>query len=104
PDPPDLSARGSPTRCAPTPPPPRDSTREPACPRPPARRTGPARSVNRAGMEATAAAVGPQLSPDVLLPRELSRGPHARLHRALFAARGRRPRSLQRPRYRAPPG
>ena len=59
---------------------------------------------DRARVEGPAAAVGPLVPPDVLVPRELPGGPRPRLHRPLLAARRRRPRSVLRPRDDAAPG
>ena len=54
-------------------------------PRPPPR--GLAATRNRAGVEGPAAALGPLVPPDVLVPRELSGSPCARVHRSVFAPR-----------------
>ena len=64
----------------------------------------PPRDRDRAGLEAPAAAVGPQPPPDVLVPRELPGGPRPRVHRPLQPARRRRARPVLRPRHRAAPG
>ena len=58
----------------------------------------------RARVEGPAAAVGPCVPPDVLVPRELPGRPDPRLHRPLFAAGRRRPRPVLRPRHDAAPG
>ena len=59
---------------------------------------------DRARVEGPAAAVGPPVPPDVLVPRELPGGPRPRLHRPLLAPRRRRPRPVLRPRHDAAPG
>ena len=79
----------------------RGPRRGPARPRAAARAAG---DRHRARVEGAAAPVGPQLPPDVLVPRELPGGPHPRVHRPLLAARRRRPRPVLRARHDAPPG
>ena len=76
-------------------------SRRPARPRAPAR-AAPDRA--RPRVEGPAAAVGPHLPPDVLLPRQLPGRADPRLHRPLFATRRRGPGPLLRPRHDATPG
>src|SRR6478672_3085688 len=80
-----------------------DDTRAARLPDPPrpGRRAGGDAAANRdrAGVEGPAAAVGPLVSPDVLVPRELPGGPRPRLHRPLLAPRRRRPRPVLGPRH-----
>ena len=82
-------------------PPTRRATRRPARPRAAARA---AAARDRARVEGPAAAVGPPVPPDVLVPRELPGRPGPRLHRPLLAPGRRRPRSVLRPRHDAAPG